>query len=85
MSRSYRRLPASIEADALTALLARGLTRSFVTLAYAKWKQHERADECRFGKERPIAVDCNCPGCHEVLCFVFFDQALKQFGMLTPP
>ena len=84
MSRVYRRLPASIEAEALTALLARGLTRSFVTLAYAKWKQHARAEACRFGKERPIAIDCNCPGCHEVLCFLYFDNVAKTFATAPP-
>lgn len=82
MTRPYRRLPAPIEKEALAALLARGLTRAFVTLAYAKWKQQYPAADCRFGRERAIAIDCDCPGCNERLAFLYFDQVQKQFAML---
>ena len=77
-----RALPASILAPAFDALQDRGLTRPFIQQCYLKWQAQARAADCRFGIERNIAVDCNCPGCHEVLVFLFFDQAAKTFAMV---
>ena len=77
-----RALPSSIEAPAFEALRARGLTTATIALAYAKWKVGARAEDCRFGLDRKIALDCNCSGCREVLTFLYFDQALKTFAML---
>lgn len=55
------------------------LPRTAVHVAYQKWQRSAPPDPCRYGAEKPIALECTCRGCVESLCFFFFDQVANKF------
>lgn len=75
------KLSRQLASDAITGAVNTGVvTRDFARTAYKKWEYGAPADDCRYGKERGIAVDCDCDGCRTIYLFLYFDSVVKRFG-----
>lgn len=68
--------------EAYRALYRAGIPFAVSERAYRRWWRGLHAEMCRFGvKDAKFAVDCMCPGCVEKLCFFYFDQVRRKFGV----
>lgn len=54
------------------------IPRTIAMEAYAAWQAGRRIPDCRYGKEAPIAVDCDCRGHRFAMCYWYFDQVKKE-------
>jgi hypothetical protein len=75
-----RRVPRLVVAKAIGVLGKFNVSHALRERAYRRWRAGHPAEPCVYGKEQPIAVDCNCEGCIEKLCFFYFDQMATAFG-----
>lgn len=48
--------------------------------AYEKWCLHQPAQPCRYLHEHAIAIDCECQGHLEQMCYFFFDEVVKKLN-----
>lgn len=76
-----RKIAPDIKHNAIEALVGVRVSRQAATRAWGRWRNAYPAERCKFGAEQAIAVDCDCPGCIEKLCFLYFDQVATTFGL----
>lgn len=81
-----KHLPATLLPRAIDAVrMASGQSWARVEAAYERWQRGLPADPCRYGKEKPVAIECRCNGCFQSLAFLYFDQVAAKFSApLTP-
>lgn len=77
----HRELPRTLLPLCYDALMASsGKPRAFVHTAYRMWQRSAPAETCRYGKEKAVAYDCPCDGCHRSLMFLYFDTVANRLG-----
>lgn len=75
------RIPPDILAKAFHSLYRVNVPQPRAERAYRRWRKRLAAAPCKYGRDAIMAVQCNCEGCIEKLCFLYFDQVLKRFGV----